>query len=395
MTSYFCLGYIRNLLTFIRDAGLRCPENEDPVMYFLTKATLNRETQETYQATYNQALRLIDFFKTHSAPEVPTRSGQSEANVGGTVALCYIPRPSSMETFLVLVKRSFVVLFSNKFALLLRIAALPILMLFLSIFSMDLFSGSWTAPHTASKIFETALLIVYLTGTCLTLLCYSDLRSVSFVESFDGLYNKGSCALAFICTVACIDVISSTFSAAILLWMSNITSLETILQISPVFVAVFSAAHFITMTAMLYIRSSLACYAFSLSVLQLWMLFGGGLLRSLATLPFYMLTYFSYINPIRYANYILASEITSTLPVYGCSRTERGEVDTTSAEKFCRWPNGSSYFLETFPNSVQPRDYWTNMAALVAIVLALFVLMLTLHAIPQYRQSIDKIRMSH
>ncbi|RCN45045.1 hypothetical protein ANCCAN_08978 [Ancylostoma caninum] len=177
--------------------------------------------------------------------------------------------------------------------------------------------------------------------------------------------------------------------------MSNITSFETVLLTSPVFASVSFAAHFITMTAMLYISNSLACCAFSLSVLLLWMLFAGGLLRSLATLPFYVLTYFSYINPIRYANYILASEITSFLPVHGCTRTERGEIDTTPVELFCRWPNGSRYFLEAFPDSVQPRDYWTNMAALVATVLVLFVLMLTLHSIPQYRQSIDRIAMSN
>ncbi|VDP27229.1 unnamed protein product, partial [Heligmosomoides polygyrus] len=56
-------GKIQDMAGYIRDAGLSCPEKENPAMYYLSKATVNFETQETYEKTLSEAERLVDFFK--------------------------------------------------------------------------------------------------------------------------------------------------------------------------------------------------------------------------------------------------------------------------------------------------------------------------------------------
>ncbi|VDM72761.1 unnamed protein product [Strongylus vulgaris] len=87
-------------------------------------------------------------------------------------------------------------------------------------------------------------------------------------------------------------------------------------------------------------------------------------------------------------------EFASVITVRDCVRTERGNVDATPVERFCRWQNSSKYVLEMFPETVQTRGYWSNTVALVVILLAFFILTLLFHAISQSRRSEEKRRIA-
>ncbi|KAK6047067.1 hypothetical protein COOONC_15427, partial [Cooperia oncophora] len=217
--------------------------------------------------------------QTDSPPLVPSRFRQNDVESRGNVALCFLQRAPSSTKFLVLMRRSFVAMTSCQYSILLRIAALPTLMLFTALFSTNLLTGSWISPYESSRILEISLLVVYGTSSFLALICYEGLLTLSVVENHSGLYNKTLSFMAYVFMVMGIDAMSSFLSAAILLCMSNIAWPTTILRTAIVFLCVFLSAHFITMTAMLYIRGSLICATLSLFVLVLCLLFGGGLLR--------------------------------------------------------------------------------------------------------------------
>uniref|UniRef100_A0A7I5E6T8 ABC transporter domain-containing protein n=1 Tax=Haemonchus contortus TaxID=6289 RepID=A0A7I5E6T8_HAECO len=329
-------GRVKNLPTYFQDVALPCPENENPAMYYLSLTTLSYETQSGFDRTQAQALHMVELFKTQSPPLPPSRFRQIDTDDGGTVALCFLARPSATSKFLVLARRSFLTITSWQCSLLLRIALLPVLMLVTALFSTNLLSGSWISPYTSFRILEVSLLISYCTSTLLALICYESLLSLSVAENCDCIYNKSLSFLSYMCTVFGIDVVSSLLSAAILLCISNIVWPVAILRTAIVLLCVFLSAHLITMTAMLYIRDSLTCAALSIFVFTLCLLFGSGLLRSLPAVPSHELDYIFYLNPLRHANFILTVEISSQLPVRNCARTERNGLDATPVEKFCR-----------------------------------------------------------
>ncbi|VDL69063.1 unnamed protein product [Nippostrongylus brasiliensis] len=136
----------------------------------------------------------------------------------GTVALCFLRRPSVGVKLLVLIRRSFTAICSSQTELLFRIACFPVLMLLLSLLSTNLLNGAWTSPHTASRILEEALLIVYSVSTLLAITSYDELLSLSVVEHFEGLYSKSLSGLAYCCTAVAIDSASIFMGTAALLW---------------------------------------------------------------------------------------------------------------------------------------------------------------------------------
>lgn len=385
-------GKIQDMAGYIRDAGLSCPEKENPAMYYLSKATVNFETQETYEKTLSEAERLVDFFKTSYSSGTLPRFCNLTSSGGGTVPLCFLRRPTTATKLLVLVKLAFLAVSSKRRFLLLRISTLPALMFLLSSFSTNLISGSWISPYVSYRIFEVALLVVHCASTTLALINYGELLPLSVAESFDDLYGKALLCTAYVFAVVGVDAISSLMSAAILLWMSNVTGPAVILQMSVVFLCVFLNAHFVTMTLMLHIRDSLACSCLSLFILILWLLFGGGMLRSLTTMPFGVVAYVFYLNPIRYANCMISLEISSEVPIHNCVRSERTGIEGSSAQNFCRWSNGTAFLEESFPPSLYPQDYGTNLVVLLAIVFSLLLLTLAAHALPQPRQIVDRFR---
>ncbi|KAE9414923.1 hypothetical protein Angca_005369, partial [Angiostrongylus cantonensis] len=55
----FYSGHIKNLPNYFRRVGLVCPDNENPAMYYLSKATINCKTPQTYEETQIRAMQLV------------------------------------------------------------------------------------------------------------------------------------------------------------------------------------------------------------------------------------------------------------------------------------------------------------------------------------------------
>uniref|UniRef100_A0A915PZ15 ABC transporter domain-containing protein n=1 Tax=Setaria digitata TaxID=48799 RepID=A0A915PZ15_9BILA len=58
-------GITKELPLYFRRIGFPCPINENPAIYYLSFATIDRETTKRYRETQEQALKLIDLFKIY------------------------------------------------------------------------------------------------------------------------------------------------------------------------------------------------------------------------------------------------------------------------------------------------------------------------------------------
>uniref|UniRef100_A0A915B540 ABC transporter domain-containing protein n=6 Tax=Parascaris univalens TaxID=6257 RepID=A0A915B540_PARUN len=59
-------GYTKQMPFYFRQIGYPCPNNENPAVYYLSLATIDRETSERYHETQQQATQLIHVFKQHT-----------------------------------------------------------------------------------------------------------------------------------------------------------------------------------------------------------------------------------------------------------------------------------------------------------------------------------------
>uniref|UniRef100_A0A1I7WWL7 ABC transporter domain-containing protein n=1 Tax=Heterorhabditis bacteriophora TaxID=37862 RepID=A0A1I7WWL7_HETBA len=258
MKDFEILGYGHKRLDALSESARRrtmvaIALIKDPSLYIIvfkvSIATVDRETTARYVETQDQAVRLVEYFKNYSSSSLCEDNSKSDvyANARST-ALCHLEKKLMTQKFYILM-------------------------------SVNLLSGSWSIPHSASGIFQITNTIFYMMATFLTHLAYSPLRTLSFHESFEGLYGQMWSALGYLTVVTVVDILSIFISTALIMWLSNLTLSLVILRTSFLLLATFFHAQFITMTCMMYISDSLNCTGLAITIMFLWILLGGGLAR--------------------------------------------------------------------------------------------------------------------
>ncbi|VBB28538.1 unnamed protein product [Acanthocheilonema viteae] len=191
-------------------------------LYFrqiVSLATTDRETTERYRKTQEQALKLIDLFKSsvdlqlhQSAPQIfhhPIRS---------TKPLCFHGRPHCCYQFFILFRRSLQALNSSAHILLLRLLLLPLLTLLICSCSVPfLTSNKWWSPQD-----RAALLVIYSTlfsivSIFITVLNESIVCGQSQQDVMDGIYSRILNVLSFSLASAPSDLFAFTSSIIIII----------------------------------------------------------------------------------------------------------------------------------------------------------------------------------
>ncbi|KAL3994379.1 ABC transporter family protein [Acanthocheilonema viteae] len=212
-------GTTKELPLYFRQIGFPCPINENPAIYYLSLATTDRETTERYRKTQEQALKLIDLFKSsvdlqlhQSAPQIfhhPIRS---------TKPLCFHGRPHCCYQFFILFRRSLQALNSSAHILLLRLLLLPLLTLLICSCSVPfLTSNKWWSPQD-----RAALLVIYSTlfsivSIFITVLNESIVCGQSQQDVMDGIYSRILNVLSFSLASAPSDLFAFTSSIIIII----------------------------------------------------------------------------------------------------------------------------------------------------------------------------------
>uniref|UniRef100_A0A0N4UMM3 ABC transporter domain-containing protein n=1 Tax=Dracunculus medinensis TaxID=318479 RepID=A0A0N4UMM3_DRAME len=59
-------GQTKYMLSYFRQIGFPCPSNENPAVYYLSLATIDRETSQRYRESQDQAIKLVNLFMVSS-----------------------------------------------------------------------------------------------------------------------------------------------------------------------------------------------------------------------------------------------------------------------------------------------------------------------------------------
>uniref|UniRef100_A0A9J2PKP3 ABC transporter domain-containing protein n=1 Tax=Ascaris lumbricoides TaxID=6252 RepID=A0A9J2PKP3_ASCLU len=99
-------GYTKQMPFYFRQVGYPCPNNENPAVYYLSLATIDRETSERYHETQQQATQLIHMFKQYANTQQQQQQRPSHIEpIYPTVhkpPLCVLGTPNSFSQLLTL-----------------------------------------------------------------------------------------------------------------------------------------------------------------------------------------------------------------------------------------------------------------------------------------------------
>ncbi|GMR37142.1 hypothetical protein PMAYCL1PPCAC_07337 [Pristionchus mayeri] len=411
----FYSGFTKQLPAYFKQAGFTCPSNENPAVYYLSLATVDRETSDRYKETQEQAAKLVEHFRIHS---VTPREGDLSSDcllplmpIGSSVALCYLERPATLTKMNTLVRRTLTHSISQWPLLVARFFLLPFLIFsLLSLIAFTPQASSPSLPFSASGSIHLALSITAATSVLLAFAAFHPLRTLLFIESTEDVYVGALPVTAYLIVHLPIEMFSVALAAV--LWLAGPSSVLWLLPSLDVFRLVLSSlpllvstavfSHALTILLLGLIRSSLTVISLSFSLIILGIIHAGGFVRHFSVPSSLLLSIPSRLNIFVYISHGLTSLLVPQLaPVSimrNCTRNERQPVDGSGRKEFCRWPNASSYLSEVYPDesaevfSLPPSFPLIDSLFASFIVFCLLTLCIILYAVPKPRSVSDKFK---
>ncbi|PAV62460.1 hypothetical protein WR25_08582 [Diploscapter pachys] len=387
-------GSTKSLPSYFNDIGFPCPINENPVVYYLSLLTVDRESGERFQESQEQADKLVEKFKDHSSNGLVDHSSRlpSSRSCLNSVALCSFHSAEVSFKIKTLLERTIYLLPSQLLQIFLRIFALPFATMCLAIFCPNFVTGSWTAPHSSSGILRLFLLMLPIVQSLITFVQYSPTVSMMYIECGNHLYNPLIPFGTYSSTFIIFDLLSVVLSAALLYWTASLSYISIYLKMCFVFVSVALIAQFVSMTISIFIRRNFNRFVVFSSLQMFFIVQGSGMLRPLMTLAPKVSYLFSYANPYRYAYYLLIFDISGRLPIKDCRRDEKADSGEKPLVEFCRWTDSLSFRRELFGTDTEPLDYATNATFLCLILFMIIISSMLLHYVKKPKFIIDKFR---
>ncbi|GMS84810.1 hypothetical protein PENTCL1PPCAC_6985, partial [Pristionchus entomophagus] len=252
----FYSGFTKQLPAYFKHAGFTCPTHENPAVYYLSLATVDRETSDRYAETQEQAVKLVEHFKVHS---VNPREGEITKDsilpmmpIGSSVALCYLERPGNLTKMNTLIRRTLSQSLSNWPLLVARLFLLPFLIFtLLSVIAFTTEGGSPSLPFSVAGSIHLAISITSASSLLLAFASFHPIRTLLYIESTEDVYVGALPVAAYLIVHLTIEIIS--VSLAVVLWLAGPTSvlwllpsldiLHIILSSLPLFMATAAFSH--------------------------------------------------------------------------------------------------------------------------------------------------------
>lgn len=98
-------GYTKMMPQYFRSIGYACPASENPAVYYLSLATVDRETSERYVETQDIAVKLIETFKSDGEPYTRYLIPRMDHYANSHLPLCQLGQPGGQ--FATMIKYGF------------------------------------------------------------------------------------------------------------------------------------------------------------------------------------------------------------------------------------------------------------------------------------------------
>lgn len=401
--TYLCLGDVvytgstRMMLDYFRSIGFPCPELENPLMYYLCLATVDRRTRERFIESSNQIAALVDKFRTEGAryrkygTAGPEPLDQNEAQY--KLPLTAYGQPSGWQVFRNLTGRAFASLFNcNNTALerlSLRVMVLPLFftLLFLFYFPMETTQQSFV---TRNGLIFNCLTGVSLLSAAITAVTYAPHRTRYYQEAREGIYRGPMFIFSYILYSLPLSLMTVWAAATIIYagtrlrqewdrWAAFCAVLWT--------VYVFSEQQ--TISLMMFIRSSYRAFITSIFILILYITLASSTVRTMTALPEW-LYYISYGVIYRYAGAFLNenefdgnSLLENTPSVNG---TVKISCQGNNLSGHCFYLNGIHYLTTRYNYGKgtynEDLQYWLNFGMCFVFVGGMWLVNTVVYLIP-------------
>ena len=372
-------------------------QQENPLMYYLCLATVDRRSQQRFHESSNQIAALVDKFRQEGRPfrKYAAAYAPETFETEHRLPLTAYGHPSTAQVFTTLVARDCRIFCQFKSAgrshMFMRLLLLPLFYFLLWIFYYGM---EWNQQSFASR---NGLLLNCLAGAMFasvatTVATYPALRTRYYQESRDGLYFGPLFVLAKSLSSIPLSMITVALASALIFYGAPMSPSPTTFQWFLFGSSLWAVYFFMeqqTMALLMFIKSSYNAAIVSIFLGIVYINLGSAMTRAIPGLPDW-LYYLTYVTQTRYAGAFLNEQYfgnVTFVPSRFINSTSVPCLDgSTHAPYGCRYVNGTHYLMERYHLRHPPYDddlrFWMNFGFNFLFTGVMFVANVILHIVP-------------
>lgn len=399
--TYLCLGDIvytgatRMMLDYFRNLGFPCPELENPLMYYLCLATVDRRSQQRFHESSNQIAALVDKFHIEGRPfrKYAAAYAPETFETEHRLPLTAYGQPSTSQVFRTLVARDWRIFCQCRSAgrsyVFMRLLLLPLFYLLLWTFYYDMGLNQESFASRNGLLYNCLAGAMFV-SVATTVATYPALRTRYYQESRDGLYYGPLFVLARSYSTIPLSMLTvMAASALIFLGLPMSSDLFQWFLFGSTLWAVYFFMEQQTMALLMFIKSSYNVAVASVFLGAVYLNLGSAMTRAIPGLPDW-LYYLTYVTQTRYAGAFLNEQHfinISTVPaLMDDNHPLPCPIGNTQPNYGCRYINGSHYLRERYHVNHAPYDddlrFWMNYGFTFLFTAVMFVANVILHIVP-------------
>ncbi|KAM7287217.1 ATP-binding cassette sub-family G member 5 [Ixodes scapularis] len=399
--AYLCLGelvytgHTRTMLEYFRSIGFPCPELENPLMYYLCLATVDRRSRERFIDSSSQIQTLVEKFRTDGSRYrkggPPSEMGNMTESSQYKLPLTAYGQPSCWHTFWALYGRLWASSFNCNGRAMghlgLRVALMPVLFALLLLFYFPL-SGFQHSFLSRNGLFLSCFVASSFGAAAITAVTYAPHRTRYYQESREGKYRGPLFVFSHTVFSMPLSVIS-VFAGATIIYAG--TGLRMDWQRWATFCGVlwclYALAEQQTVALMMVVKSSYAAFRASACILSICIALASGTVRSLVVLPDWTY-YLTYATLQRYAAAFVQQNELDMHPGLENLPSFNGTLCGPNVESGrCFFVNGTHYLGHKFRMGGRGQSgvdvlYWLNFGICFAFVGSFCLVNVISHIIP-------------
>uniref|UniRef100_A0A1I7RQ04 ABC transporter domain-containing protein n=1 Tax=Bursaphelenchus xylophilus TaxID=6326 RepID=A0A1I7RQ04_BURXY len=202
---------------YFSQIGYKCPITENPAVYYLSLATVDRENPESYAETQEKATELVETFKKRR-DNFDFSSYQPKTPSDSPILSNYYGQPSFFKHLYLLSLRN-INLMLRSWPFMMTQTLYFAIFLFVAIFGGHFYT---TTKHTPLSASGTLFSLVYFTAVVTvfaTVINFKSSRSFMFWEVSNALYNAALIPITTLLSTLPIDLFVLTVSSTTFMWI--------------------------------------------------------------------------------------------------------------------------------------------------------------------------------
>ncbi|GAU95911.1 hypothetical protein RvY_07437-2 [Ramazzottius varieornatus] len=371
-------GYTKTMVDYFSRIGFPCPLLENPLMYYLCLATVDRRSKDRFTETNGHIEMLVQKYKFEGGPYKRYAPSADENGRMNPPVLSALAKPGSTSNLGALVGRKFTHLFGvfcNPLSsisweiIFLRILAFPCLSFFIWLFYFRVNSRSQYSFATRNGLIFNALAIVSFLSAIQTTFSFSSFRTRYFQESRSGAYNGRVFILSEAIHSAFVNLITVFGGSAILFYGCGLRDRDDGLNFILFSFVLYCCWNFVelqTSCLMVCIKEPLEALSTTLFITIFYLVCASGTVKSICNLDDWLF-FLTYGTIYRYAGSVINSNEFFVANVSAQDLVGRNGVPCgylVDSQSHCRYLNSTDYLLQRYTRPSNPTFLYMDVCVI-------------------------------